>query len=213
MAIGQIKFSPAFKLLCVLSVAVCLQSTVGGVLAVVLCLWAWVIYKARFNKLLRRVRLLVIVLFVVTLLMTPGTALFPDWGLYPTKEGCLLALTQLMRLMGMLATVCLLLGSTDDQDLAAGLLALLKPLSGNRQWPDRAVARLLLVFHYLEVAPKPRNLQEVLDLAGADMTHEIQEDAPEYLEIKGIQMSAGELAVGLVLLLISVMWLIWGAAL
>lgn len=157
--------SPAMKLIAVIAMAVILQSLPGLVLAVLLSLWMLLAHRTRFLKLLRRVRLLIFVLFGVTLFMTPGAALFPEWGLYPTTEGVSLALTQLLRLVGMLAAVTWLLDTTDDQALAAGSLALLQPLAGKRDWPERAVARLLLVFHYLEAAPKPRNLDDILAMA------------------------------------------------
>ena len=150
--------------------AIALQSPAGLVLGLVLTGWVLLHHRQRFLKLLRRLRLLLGVLFAVTLLMTPGAALWPSWGLYPTHEGVALAVAQLIRLLGMLATVTMLLEGTDRRALAAGCLALLTPLAGHAQWPERAVARLLLVFDYLETAPPPRNLQDVLALAGMAQT-------------------------------------------
>ena len=93
-------WSPALKLIGVLAVAIGLQSTAGLWLGGVLIGWALLRHRLRFMKLLRRLRLLILVLFGVTLLMTPGAALFPHWGLYPTSEGVHLAVTQLIRLLG-----------------------------------------------------------------------------------------------------------------
>ena len=161
-------WTPALKLISVLAVAIGLQSSLGLWLAAGLMIWVLATHRHRFMKLLRRLRWLILVLFGVTLLSTPGGALWPQWGLYPTSEGAQLAITQLMRLLGMLASVTLLLDSTDQRALAAGCLALLQPLAGRSQWPERAVARLLLVFDYLESAPPPRNLHDVLVLAGIE---------------------------------------------
>jgi hypothetical protein len=161
-------WTPALKMIGVLAVAIGLQSTWGLWLAAALLIWVLATHRSRFWILCRRLRWLMLVLFGVTLLMTPGAALFPSWGLYPTSEGMQLAVTQLLRLLGMLASVTLLLDSTDPRALAAGSLALLQPLAGRSQWPERAVARLLLVFEYLESAPPPRNLQDVLVLAGME---------------------------------------------
>ena len=161
-------WTPALKLIGVLAVAIALQSAAGLWLGLGLVVWAVRAHRPRFMKLLRRLRVLIIVLFAVTLFMTPGEALLPQWGLHPTVEGVALAFTQLVRLLGMLAVVTLLLERTDQQALAAGMLALLQPLAFGSQWPERAVARLLLVFDYLESAPPPRNLQDVLALAGLD---------------------------------------------
>lgn len=161
-------WTPALKLMGVLAVAIALQSELGLWLGLGLTIWTLRGHRARFIKLLRRLRWLILVLFAVTLFMTPGAALFPHWGLYPTSEGVALALTQLLRLLGMLATVTLLLDTTEQRALAAGLLALLQPLALGNPWPERAVARLLLVFDYLESAPPPRNLQDVLALAGME---------------------------------------------
>lgn len=199
-------FTPALKLVAVMALAIVLQSGLGLMVALVVSLWALWAHRPRFLKLLRRVRLLILVLFIVTLFMTPGTALLPQWGLYPTEEGMTLAITQLLRLIGMLAAVSLLLDTTQDQDLAAGCLALLQPLAGKRQWAERAVARLLLVFHYLEAAPKPRNLQDVLALAGADLNDAALSGAPEVLDLHNAALTRRDCWLGggmLVLALLS----------
>lgn len=189
--------SPAMKLIAVIAMAVVLQSTPGLVLAVLLSFWMLLTHRARFLKLLRRVRLLILVLFAVTLFMTPGTALFPAWGLYPTAEGLTLALTQLLRLIGMLAAVTWLLETTDDQALAAGSLALLQPLAGQRDWPERAVARLLLVFHYLEAAPKPRNLHDILAMARAGDAPPL-EGVPHQITLDGAVLTARDIGFAMI---------------
>lgn len=212
-AADGMRLSPAIKLISVLAVAIALQSGVGLALVLLLSLWALTLHRVRFFKLLRRVRLLILVLFVVTLLMTPGAALLPEWGLYPTEEGVLLGVTQLLRLIGMLAAVTLLLDTTDDRSLAAGSLALLQPLACNRQWPERAVARLLLVFHYLETAPKPRNLHDVLALAGSDLAGAPETDAPEMLELDVVPLSGRDFALAGLMLGTACLSLAWGSGL
>lgn len=209
-------WSPALKLIAVLTVAIGLQSTLGLWLGAVLIGWTSVRYRPRFMKLLRRLRLLILVLFAVTLLMTPGAALFPEWGLYPTAEGVHLAMTQLIRLLGMLAAVTLLLESTAQRALAAGCLALLQPLAGKAQWPERAVARLLLVFEYLESAPPPRNLHDVLALAGMETgaagTFAEQLDMPETIELPDASLTRQDVLIGAGLLALSLIVLTLGYA-
>lgn len=216
MPLGQfaprVGVSPALKLVSVFAAAIVLQSGFGLLLAAALSLWALLLHRERFLKLLRRVRLLILVLFVVTLFMTPGAALFPEWGLHPTEEGVVLGVTQLLKLVGMLAAVSLLLDTTNDRSLAAGSLALLQPLAGNRQWPERAVARLLLVFHYLETAPKPKNLHEVLALAGADFSGAPEQGAPETLELEAVPLGQRDIAFGGMLLGAALLCLAWGGA-
>ncbi len=114
-------------------------------------------------------------------------------------------------LIGMLAAVSLLLDTTNDRELAAGSLALLQPLAGKHQWPERAVARLLLVFHYLESSPKPRNLQDVLALAGADLSVAPEQGAPEILELDAAALSGREIALGVLMLGGAVLGLLWGS--
>lgn len=212
-------WSPALKLIGVIAVAIGLQSVLCLWLGGGLIVWALLCYRPRFMKLLRRLRLLILVLFGVTLLMTPGAALFPEWGLYPTQEGMLLALTQLIRLLGMLAAVTLLLDTTDQRALAAGSLALLQPLAGNAAWPERAVARLLLVFDYLESAPPPRNLQDVLALAGMEINTSDAAaafaqnlDRPETIELAHAVLTRRDVAIASGLLGLSLLMLIVGHA-
>lgn len=186
--------------------AIALQSPAGLVLGLVLTGWVLLYHRQRFLKLLRRLRLLLGVLFAVTLLMTPGAALWPSWGLYPTHEGVALAVAQLIRLLGMLATVTMLLEGTDRRALAAGCLALLTPLAGHAQWPERAVARLLLVFDYLESAPPPRNLQDVLALAGMTQTADAAGtgllDVPETIVLADARLTGQDWLLGAGLLLL-----------
>lgn len=208
---SAMRISPAIKLISVFAVAIALQSGVGLLMAVALSLWALTRHRVRFFKLLRRVRLLILVLFGVTLLMTPGAALLPEWGLHPTEEGLLLGVTQLLRLVGMLAAVTLLLDTTNDRSLAAGTLALLKPLAGKRQWPERAVARLLLVFHYLETAPKPRNLQDVLALADRDPVGAPEPGVPEVLELEVVPLSQSDFGLAALMLGAAFLSLAWGS--
>jgi hypothetical protein len=111
----------------------------------------------------------------------------------------------------MLAAVSLLLDTTDDRSLAAGSLALLQPLAGKRQWPERAVARLLLVFHYLETAPKPRNLHDVFALAGADLSVSTAVDAPDVLELEVVPLSARDLVLAGLMLGAACLSLAWGS--
>jgi hypothetical protein len=182
--------------------------------------WTIFRHRPRFLKLLRRLRLLILVLFGVSLLMTPGAALFPEFGLYPTAEGMYLAVTQLIRLLGMLAAVTLLLEGTDRRALAAGSLALLQPLAGSAQWPERAVARLLLVFEYLESATPPRNLQDVLALAGLEISTDTADtnafmarlDMPESIELPDATLTRQDLVMGTGLLALSLLTLAWGHA-
>jgi hypothetical protein len=208
---ASMHFSPAIKLISVFAVAIALQSALGLPLALVLSFWAITRHRTRFLKLLRRVRLLILVLFVVTLLMTPGAALVPEWGLYPTEEGLRLGVTQLLRLLGMLAAVTLLLDTTDERSLAAGSLALLRPLAGTRQWPERAVARLLLVFHYLDTAPKPRNLHDVLALAGIDPVTSAEAGSPEVLELDVVPLSRHDALLAGAMLGAAFLSLAWGS--
>jgi energy-coupling factor transporter transmembrane protein EcfT len=202
--------SPAMKLIAVLVMAVMLQTTPGLLLALVIAVWMLITHRVLLLKLLRRVRLLIAVLFVITLLMTPGTALFPEWGLYPTQEGLHLALIQMLRLIGMLAAVAWLLATTDDQELAAGSLALLQPLAGNKDWPERAVARLLLVFHYLEDAPKPRNLQEILRIAQVGQAS--LSDAPTEITLKDAEITPRDIGFTCVALLLAVFCVVFGVS-
>ena len=113
----------------------------------------------------------------------------------------------------MLAVVTLLLEGTDQRALAAGCLALLQPLAGKAHWPERAVARLLLVFDYLESAPPPRNLQEVLALAGMETgspagspdDFAARLDMPETIELPDAALTPQDVVIGLGLLTLSLL--------
>jgi energy-coupling factor transporter transmembrane protein EcfT len=109
--------------------------------------------RQRWLGLVRRTRWLLLSLFLVFALGTPGEALYPDFSA-PTREGVLLGLEQGSRLMAVLASVAWLLQGSAPTELAAGILRLAASFRIAEASGQRGVARLLLALQYVENAPR-----------------------------------------------------------
>lgn len=105
-----------------------------------------------FRLLLRRARWLLLSLFLLFALATPGIPLPAIAGMLGlTEEGCLQAFAHVLRLAVLLALLALLLEHLGIPALIAGLYTLMMPLGdhhGGRR--DRIAIRLLLVLEYIE---------------------------------------------------------------
>lgn len=120
--------------------------------------------KVRFFLLLKRARWLLLSIAILFALATPGVLLMPELAsLGPTREGITLGLTQLMRLVLVLAMLAVLLQFTPLDDLVSGLYGLLRPLAWLGLDRGRAALRLLLVLRYVESAPPAANWREWLE--------------------------------------------------
>lgn len=110
---------------------------------------------ARFLRLLRRVRVLLIAIAILFAWFTPGEAFFHDWPrLGPTREGLALAVLHAARLVAVVCAVAVLLERLSLQRLVSGLHALSRPLRLIGVSPERLALRLLLVLRYVEASPR-----------------------------------------------------------
>lgn len=116
---------------------------------------AGVFARARFLRLLRRVRVLLIAIAILFAWFTPGEAFFHDWPrLGPTREGLVLAALHAARLVAVVCAVAVLLERLSLQRLVGGLHALSRPLRLIGVPPERLALRLLLVLRYVEASPR-----------------------------------------------------------
>lgn len=112
-------------------------------------------------NLLCAARWLLLSLFVILSWGTAGEAAWPFSGA-PTLDGIEMALTQLCRLSFVLLAVAALREYVPTTDLLAGARRLLAPLRHCGVEVDRGVVRLLLVLHYCEQTPRPRDWRTLL---------------------------------------------------
>lgn len=124
----------------------------GG--AVAACLLAGLVFAPqRVKRLIRRVRVLLLAIFVLFAWFTPGAAVVVDWPLLsPTREGVSLALEHGGRLVAVVCCVALLLEALPPGRLVGGLHVACRPLALIGISPERLALRLLLVLHYVETA-------------------------------------------------------------
>ena len=109
----------------------------------------------RFSRLLRRSRFLLLALFLIYAVATPGERLLcmPEW-LPLRREGCELALQHILGLVALLASLAVLLERMQLERLIAGLYSVSLPLALIGVARDRAALRLLLVLDGLQRRPK-----------------------------------------------------------
>lgn len=110
--------------------------------------------RHRAGRLLRRVRVLLLVLWVLFAFFTPGELLIPLLGSAgPTQEGLIAAAMHCVQLLVVVLLVAVLLETTGDQALVAGLMVLARPLAVLGLPVERLAVRMLLVFRYVENPP------------------------------------------------------------
>ncbi|MFC5300539.1 CbiQ family ECF transporter T component [Azospira restricta] len=148
---------PAHRLCCWLLAVIAVQSLSGLPLALAFGLvpLAGRAVVARWARLAWRARWLLLSLLAVLAWGVAGEPVRADGGAWvPTWEGLGEGLTQLGRLLLVLAAVALLLETTPVERLMAGCHVLLRPLAAFRLDVDRAVVRLSLALHYAARMPK-----------------------------------------------------------
>lgn len=105
--------------------------------------------RRRWGRLAWRARWLFVSLFVVLAWGMAGEPVLIDGGAgVPTYEGVVAGLTQLGRLLLVLAAVAALIETTPMASLMAGCYAVMQPLGRCGLDVDRAVVRLALTLHY-----------------------------------------------------------------
>lgn len=114
----------------------------------------WWFAPSRSQKLLRRVRFLILALLVLFAGFTPGEALLPAFPEFsPSREGLALAAEHVGRLIAVVLCVALLLEALSVSRLVGGLHALLRPLGRLGLPAERLAVRLMLVLRYVESTP------------------------------------------------------------
>ncbi|MBI1906636.1 MAG: hypothetical protein HYS20_10445 [Rhodocyclales bacterium] len=104
----------------------------------------------RSARLLRRIRYLLVAIVVVFAGFTPGEALLAGWPeLSPSREGVVLALEHVGRILSVVFCVSILLQALPASRLVGGLHALLRPFESLGFPADRVAVRTLLVLNHV----------------------------------------------------------------
>lgn len=180
-------FHPAACLLVWLLFAVAIQffgwTSLG--LAAFVIVFAGVAPHRRWGKLLLRAKWLLLTLWLVLAYGTPGDLLYGQaWA--PSVEGVEAASLHAIRLIVLLGSLAWLFDRLPHARFVSGLWALARPLTRFGVDADRSVARLALVFDYLEHAPPRGTWRHFLDLP-AD-----HPDAPETVKLEVSSWKGGD---------------------
>ena len=101
---------------------------------------------ARWWRLLRRMRYILLAVCVLFLWQTPGTLLIPALGGWsPTVDGAVQALRHVLRLVAVVDVVAILMSALSVESWVAGLFVLAMPLRLIGVSPERFAVRLNLV--------------------------------------------------------------------
>lgn len=178
---------PSLRILSLIVLAIMLQFLEQYALAAIaigVLLTASIFYTKLLRKMLKRSRWLLLTLMLIFSFTTPGEYL-PWWTMQiaPTYEGLESGLLQSIRLIVMLAGLAILLGSTQREQLMAGIFQLLMPLRCLGIGSERFTARLWLTMHYVEEdSPKKSgSLWEALD--GLAVTNHTTADVPVHFSL------------------------------
>jgi energy-coupling factor transporter transmembrane protein EcfT len=108
-------------------------------------------FPGPFMRQLSRTRWLLLSIFLVYALATPGENLLESLGAFsPTREGLHAGTLQVWRLFILLAALSLLLAATPGKQLLSGLLLLLRPWRKLGVPDERIAARVWLTLFYAE---------------------------------------------------------------
>lgn len=133
----------------------------------------------RGRRLVWRTRWLILSLFVVFAWGVAGEPLFASIAA-PTREGLHEASMHLGRLLLVLMAVAAFLEAMPLPALLGGTHQLLAPLRRVGFDSDRGVVRLMLVLHYVETLPRPRDWRVLLNapaLAAGDCVELVEVDS------------------------------------
>lgn len=113
---------------------------------------ATLFYFSEFSRLLRKTRVLLLMIMILYATSTPGEYVMPGISLWlnVSKEGLLHGAEQVFKILVMLASLSIFLGTTQRDAILSGLYTLLLPtriLSWN---VDSMIARIYLTLEYVE---------------------------------------------------------------
>lgn len=152
-------------------------------------LFCWDLFKsgrdsfaglAEFFRLLKRMRYILFFLLIVYAFNTPGEYV-PGWEFSPapTYEGIATGLEQALRLAAILASLALLLVTTDRDQLIAGLYYLARPFRLFGLDSERFAVRLWLTLYYVEHGMKAQQRNSLQQLMHLERLVETEHTAPE----------------------------------
>lgn len=158
-------FHPAACLLVWLTFAVVVQFYGWTALALVVAVFLILGQKAlaRWFRQLRRAKWLFLSLWIILAYGVPGE-LWQGLAWAPTIEGMEAASLHALRLIVLLGSIAWLFEALPHEDFIAGLWQLMQPLRVFGWNAESSVARLALVFDYLENAPPRGSWRHFLDL-------------------------------------------------
>lgn len=171
-----------------LAVAINLLNLKYILLILVILLIILILNKSQdFLRALRRFRWFFLVMMVIFAFNTPGEHI-AAWPLAisqsysPTYEGLQAGLTQLLRIVVMLAGLSLILALNTKQQLISGFYFLFSPLKYLGVKVERFAARLWLTLHYVE-QQRAENAMKDLIAALKNMTAHSDSDMQESISV------------------------------
>lgn len=156
---------------------------------------------ARSARLLRRIRFLLLAIVVLFAGFTPGEALLSSWPeLSPSREGMVLALEHVGRILCAVFCVAMLIQALPSHRLVGGLYALLRPFETIGFPAGRVAVRTLLVLNYVN-AEGVTDWKAWLRDDGAALTSTIAvvREPLGWVEVVAVGVAVGALGVGLML--------------
>lgn len=118
-------------------------------LTVIILAWTMLRARERFLRAFPRMKWLLLAVGGIYFWTTPGEYLWSGW-FAPTREGIALGLSQMLRLLAILASLQLLLTNMRRPAIFAGLYAMVRPLEWLGFPRDRMALRLALTLEMME---------------------------------------------------------------
>ena len=128
-----------------------LSASCVWIMCIVLCSFAIWLDGVSFLRIVKRMKWLFISIFFIYAFGTPGEYVqYVPASIAPTKEGGVLGILQIAKLLIAFATLNILFSTSSKEQLMSGLHLLLSPLNLLGINTNRFTARLLLTLDYVE---------------------------------------------------------------
>jgi energy-coupling factor transporter transmembrane protein EcfT len=167
------KINVITQLLAFLMLAICINFLNLRVLIIFFIILILILFVNKINGFVRatlRFKWFFLVMLVIFVLNTPGEHV-SNWPLLisPTYEGVAAGITQMLRIIIMLAGLSLILACNSRQELISGFYFIFSPLKHLGLKVERFAARLWLTLHYVELQtemlPKQSFINQLKNMA------------------------------------------------
>lgn len=188
-----IRIHPATSMIMLIWLGAILQFMSPPVLlsmSLITILPATLFHFLEFVRLLRKTRVLLLMIGMMYAISTPGEYIFSDLPLWlsMSKEGLLHGAEQVFKMLVMLASLSIFLGTTRRDAILSGLYTLLLPCRMIGWNTDSMIARIYLTLEYVENSKNEFNIKSLPNVLAKSSEQFSEQASLEYVRFELVRM-------------------------